>query len=148
MRRVILYSIFLFVAGGLAAQDISGYWEGKIGITKQDSLTVGLQLDYRADTLYAELDSPDQYFAGQPVTGLQFADSVLSFRVPDFKLSYEVYIIISYNKKGYILNRIISFLRANDRLDGIPSVISILIFFIFSNILVSFIFFELFLISY
>ena len=79
----------MLVAGNLAAQDISGYWEGKIGITKQDSLTVGLQLDYRADTLYAELDSPDQYFTGQPVLDLRFADSVLSFRVPDFKLSYE-----------------------------------------------------------
>ena len=77
------------MAGRLAAQDIPGYWEGKIGITKKDSLTVGLQLEYRADTLYAELDSPDQYFTGQPVTDLQFADSVLSFCVPEFKLSYE-----------------------------------------------------------
>ena len=89
MKRLALFTILLFVAGGLAAQDISGYWEGKIGITKQDSLTVGLQLDYRADTLYAELDSPDQYFTGQPVSDLRFADSVLSFHVPDFKLSYE-----------------------------------------------------------
>ena len=89
MRRVILYSIFLFVTGGLAAQGISGYWEGKIGITKKDSLTVGLQLEYRADTLYAELDSPDQYFTGQPVSDLRFVDSVLSFQVPEFKLSYK-----------------------------------------------------------
>ena len=89
MRRLILYSVFLFVAGGLAAQGISGYWEGKIGITKKDSLTVGLQLEFRADTLYAELDSPDQYFTGQPVSELRFVDSVISFRVPDFKLSYE-----------------------------------------------------------
>ena len=89
MKRIALFTILLLVAGSLAAQDISGYWEGKIGITKQDSLTVGLQLEYRADTLYAELDSPDQYFSGQPVSDLQFADSVLSFQVPDFKLSYE-----------------------------------------------------------
>ena len=89
MKRIALFTILLFVAGNLAAQDISGYWEGKIGITKQDSLTVGLQLEYRADMLYAELDSPDQYFTGQPVSDLRFVDSVLSFRVPDFKLSYE-----------------------------------------------------------
>ena len=89
-RSIFLFSIFLlFVAESLLAQDISGYWEGKIGVSKNDSLTVGLQLDYRADTLYAELDSPDQYFTGQPVAGLRFADSVLSFRVPDFNLNYE-----------------------------------------------------------
>ena len=89
MKKIVLYTILLFVAGGLAAQGISGYWEGKIGITKKDSLTVGLQLEFRADTLYAELDSPDQYFTGQPVSDLRFSDSVLSFRVPEFKLSYE-----------------------------------------------------------
>ena len=80
---------FLFAAGSLAAQDISGYWEGKIAISKKDSLTVGLQLEYQADTLYAELDSPDQFFSGQPVSSLRFVDSTLSFRVPDFNLSYE-----------------------------------------------------------
>ena len=89
MKKIVLYIIILWTAGSLAAQDISGYWEGKIGITKKDSLTVGLQLEFRADTLYAELDSPDQYFTGQPVSELRFADSVISFRVPDFKLSYE-----------------------------------------------------------
>ena len=73
----------------LSAQNLAGYWEGKIGVSKNDSLTVGLQIDYHADTLYAELDSPDQYFTGQPVTGLLFADSTLSFRVPEFNLSYE-----------------------------------------------------------
>ena len=93
MRRTFfLYSIFLIIAGSLAAQNISGYWEGKIAVSKTDSLTIGLQLEYRADTLYAELDSPDQYFTGQPVSDLRFADSVLSFQVPDFKLSYEGWI--------------------------------------------------------
>ena len=91
MKRsfVLLSVFFIFAAGSLAAQDISGYWEGKIAISKKDSLTVGLQLEYQADTLYAELDSPDQFFSGQPVSSLRFADSTLSFRVPDFNLSYE-----------------------------------------------------------
>ena len=80
---------FILAAGSLAAQDISGYWEGKIAVSKTDSLTVGLQLEYQADTLYAELDSPDQYYSGQPVSNLRFVDSMLSFQVPDFKLSYE-----------------------------------------------------------
>ena len=89
MRRLALYCIILFISGSLAAQGLSGYWEGKIALTKTDSLTIGLQIDYHGDTLYAELDSPDQYFTGQPVSDLRFADSVLSFQVPDFKLSYE-----------------------------------------------------------
>lgn len=89
-QSFVLFSIFfLLAARSLPAQNISGYWEGKIGITKTDSLTVGLQIDYQGDTLYAELDSPDQYFTGQPVSGLTFADSAIAFRVPDFGLNYE-----------------------------------------------------------
>ena len=85
----LLTILLLTFAVTLSAQNLAGYWEGKIGITKKDSLTVGLQVDYRTDTLYAELDSPDQYFTGQPVADLRLADSVLSFRVPEFGLSYE-----------------------------------------------------------
>ena len=88
-RSFVLFSIlFLCAACTLPAQNLSGYWEGKIGITKTDSLTIGLQIDYQGDTLYAELDSPDQYFTGQPVSKVSFKDSVLSFRVPEFGLSY------------------------------------------------------------
>lgn len=85
----LLTILLLTFAVTLPAQNLAGYWEGKIGVSKNDSLTVGLQVDYNSDTLYAELDSPDQYFTGQPVSDLRFADSVLSFHVPDFKLSYE-----------------------------------------------------------
>ena len=85
----LLNLLLLTIAATLSAQNLSGYWEGKIGITKTDSLTVGLQIDYQGDTLYAELDSPDQYFTGQPVSGLTFADSAIAFRVPDFGLNYE-----------------------------------------------------------
>ncbi len=73
----------------VSAQTIAGYWEGKIGISKKDSLTIGVQIEYRADTLYIELDSPDQYFTGQPVSDQRFQDSLLSFRVPEFGLSFE-----------------------------------------------------------
>jgi hypothetical protein len=77
------------MSGKLIAQNISGYWEGKIAISKKDSLTLGIQVEYRADTLYIELDSPDQYFTGQPASNVQFEDSVLSFSVPEFGLSFE-----------------------------------------------------------
>jgi len=80
--------LFLFVAGSISAQNLAGYWEGKIAISKKDSLTVGVQIEYQGDTLYIELDSPDQYFTGQPTSKVSFKDSVLSFRVPEFGLSY------------------------------------------------------------
>ena len=85
---VLLSIIFLLATGSLSSQNLAGYWEGEIALSKKDSLTIGLQVDYQGDTLYAELDSPDQYFTGQPVSGLSFADSTLSFRVPEFGLSY------------------------------------------------------------
>ena len=85
---LIIFTVALLTTSQISAQPLTGYWEGKICITKTDSLTVGLQVDYQGDTLYAELDSPDQYFTGQPVSGLMFADSTLSFRVPEFGLTY------------------------------------------------------------
>ena len=89
MKRLLVFAICWLAFGWLAAQDIAGYWEGKIGLTKTDSLTIGVQIDYQGDTLYIELDSPDQYFTGEPVSKIRFEDSVLSFQVPDFNLSYE-----------------------------------------------------------
>lgn len=89
MKRLLVFAVCWLAVGWLAAQDIAGYWEGKIGLTKTDSLTIGVQIDYQGDTLYIELDSPDQYFTGEPVSKIRFEDSVLSFQVPDFNLSYE-----------------------------------------------------------
>lgn len=87
MKRALIYTILVFVVSEISAQDIAGYWEGKIAISKKDSLTLGVQAEYRSDTLYVEMDSPDQYFTGQPVSHVQWKDSVLSFRVP--KLGFE-----------------------------------------------------------
>ena len=87
--NTICLALSLLFAGSLAAQNIAGYWEGKIAVSKQESLTLGIQVEYLNDTLYIELDSPDQYFTGQPATDVQFVDSVLSFQVPKFGLSLE-----------------------------------------------------------
>jgi len=78
----------LFGITALTAQNISGYWEGKIAISKKDSLTIGVQVEYRADTLYVEMDSPDQYYVGAQATDIRFQDSTLSFRVNDIGLSF------------------------------------------------------------
>lgn len=86
---LLFFSVLFLLFPSAYAQDIAGYWEGKIAVSKKDSLTLGLQIEYHGDTLYIELDSPDQYFTGQPVTKALFEDSALSFRVPGFGLSYE-----------------------------------------------------------
>lgn len=89
MKRTILSLILLLTAGTLTAQKLAGYWEGKIAVSKKDSLTIGLQIDYQGDTIHVEIDSPDQYFTGQPVKGLEIIeDSAISFHVSEFHLTY------------------------------------------------------------
>lgn len=88
MKRVLIYTIIVFAATAVSAQEIAGYWEGKIAISKKDSLTIGVQVEYRNDTLYVEIDSPDQYYVGAQATDIRFQDSTLSFRVSDIGLSF------------------------------------------------------------
>ena len=86
---LLLFSALFLFFPSVNAQNIAGYWEGKIAVSKKDSLTLGLQIEYHGDTLHIELDSPDQYVTGQPASKVSFEDSVLSFRVPEFGLSYK-----------------------------------------------------------
>ena len=88
MKRVLIYTIIVFAATAVSAQEIAGYWEGKIAISKKDSLTIGVQVEYRADTLYVEMDSPDQYYVGAQASDIRFQDSTLSFRVSNIGLSF------------------------------------------------------------
>lgn len=88
MKRILIYTIIVFAATAVSAQEIAGYWEGKIAVSKKDSLTIGVQVDHRADTLYVEMDSPDQYYVGAQATDIRFQDSTLSFRVIDIGLSF------------------------------------------------------------
>ena len=88
MKRVLIYTIIVFAATAVSAQEIAGYWEGKIAISKKDSLTIGVQVEYRNDTLYVEMDSPDQYYVGAQASDIRFQDSTLSFRVSNIGLSF------------------------------------------------------------
>ncbi len=86
---LLFFSVLFLLFPSAYAQDIAGYWEGKIAVSKKDSLTLGLQIEYHGDTLYIELDSPDQYVTGQAASKVSFKDSVLSFRVSEYGLSYK-----------------------------------------------------------
>lgn len=88
MKRILIYTIIVFAATAVSAQEIAGYWEGKIAISKKDSLTIGVQVEYRNDTLYVEMDSPDQYYVGAQASDIRFQDSTLSFRVSNIGLSF------------------------------------------------------------
>ena len=88
MKRVLIYTIIVFAATAVSAQEIAGYWEGKIAISKKDSLTIGVQVEYRDDTLHVEMDSPDQYYVGAQASDIRFQDSTLSFRVSNIGLSF------------------------------------------------------------
>jgi pimeloyl-ACP methyl ester carboxylesterase len=72
-----------------SAQNISGYWEGVLHITKQDSLTIGMMIEQRGDSLSVVMDSPNQYYMDIATTARDWHDSVLSWKVADIGASFK-----------------------------------------------------------
>ena len=72
----------------LKSQSIYGYWEGKIAISKSDSLTIGLNITHKSDTIILELDSPDQFFIGQAAEFINIDSSQISFSVSAFDVNF------------------------------------------------------------
>lgn len=88
MRKIIVICLLVRVfCNSIFSQILTGYWEGKIAITKSDSLTIGLWIESKNDTISAELDSPDQYFVGQKVDNVILNDS-LCFVVKSLGVKY------------------------------------------------------------
>lgn len=87
-RTFILLSVLCFLLIAARGQNISGYWEGKIKVGKSDSLAVGLFITHTTDTLYAELDSPDQYFFGQHVDEISFDSTLLQCHISSLNIRY------------------------------------------------------------
>ncbi|MDY6348821.1 MAG: hypothetical protein SPL42_10415, partial [Bacteroidales bacterium] len=71
-----------------SAQEITGYWEGRIGVTKSDSLTIGIDVKTHGDSIVVELDSPDQFFVGQKTDDAVFDGVSLSFAVPSLGIRF------------------------------------------------------------
>lgn len=71
-----------------SAQEITGYWEGRIGVTKSDSLTIGIDVKNHGDSIVVELDSPDQFFVGQKTDDAVFDGVSLSFTVPSLGIRF------------------------------------------------------------
>lgn len=71
-----------------ASAQIVGIWEGKLPVGK-DSLRLVLAVEQRGDSLYAELDSPDQYASGIQVNTIQYRHDTLSFRSNSIGASFK-----------------------------------------------------------
>lgn len=87
MKKLSLIIGILLSSFVCMAQDISGYWQGHLHISKSDSLTVGIYVE-QDDSLRIELDSPDQYAIGMAATQVSFADSVLKWKEPSVNATY------------------------------------------------------------
>ncbi len=80
--------LLLLCIGQCFAQNISGYWQGDIAITKKDTLAVGFFIQQVGDSLHIEADSPDQYAIGLATSGVTWADSTLSLKMPEVSASF------------------------------------------------------------
>ena len=87
MRKVIFCLLCLACYFGASAQ-IAGIWEGKLPVGT-DSLRLVLAVEQRGDSIYAELDSPDQYASGIQVNTIQYRHDTLSFRSNSIGASFK-----------------------------------------------------------
>ena len=88
MRRIIATFFFLLLAFVASAQNISGYWQGVLYVSKSDSLTIGMVVEQQDDTLRVVMDSPDQYYMDIATDESKWEDSTLSWKVKEIGASF------------------------------------------------------------
>ena len=88
MGRFFVTFFFVLLGLSVSAQDISGYWQGVLHITKNDSLTIGMIVNMDNDTLRVVMDSPDQYYMDITTSSSKWEDSTLSWKVKDIGASF------------------------------------------------------------
>ncbi len=79
MRKIFFFILVCITIPFTAFSQIVGIWEGKLPVGK-DSLRLVLAVERHGDSLYAEMDSPDQYAAGIKVNSIHFQDDTLIFK--------------------------------------------------------------------
>lgn len=87
-KRILVLFFGIILTNGASAQNISGYWEGILRITKQDSLTIGMLVEQHGDSLNVVMDSPDQYYNDIATTERTWGDSALAWKVSDLGASF------------------------------------------------------------
>jgi len=88
MGRYFATFFFSLLAYILSAQDISGYWQGVLYVTKTDTLTIGMLVEQHGDSLNVVMDSPDQYYNDIATTERTWGDSALAWKVSDLGASF------------------------------------------------------------
>ena len=88
MGRYFATFFFSLLAYILSAQDISGYWQGVLYVTKTDTLTIGMLVEQHGDSLNVVMDSPDQYYNDIATTERNWGDSTLAWKVSDLGASF------------------------------------------------------------
>lgn len=88
MGRFFATLFFYLLAFVASAQNISGYWQGTLHVSKTDSLTIGMMVDMDDDTLRVVMDSPDQYYMDIATNSSKWEDSTLSWKVKDIGASF------------------------------------------------------------
>lgn len=88
MGRFFVTFFFFLFAFAVSAQDIAGYWQGVLHVSKTDSLTVGMMVDQKDDTLRVVMDSPDQYYMDIATDESKWEDSTLSWKVKEIGASF------------------------------------------------------------
>lgn len=88
MSRYLTTLLFLLFGLSVSAQNISGYWQGVLHITKNDSLTIGMLVEQTDDTLRVVMDSPDQYYMDISTNESKWEDSTLSWKVNEIGASF------------------------------------------------------------
>ena len=71
-----------------AFSQIAGVWEGKLPVGT-DSLRLVLAVEQHGDSLYAEMDSPDQYAAGIEVNSISFQHDTLKLKSKSVGTSFQ-----------------------------------------------------------
>ena len=88
MQGLCLVLCLCFCTAQASAQDISGYWQGVLHISKSDTLTIGMMVEWQGDSLSVVMDSPDQYYMDIATTERDWHDSVLTWKVADIGASF------------------------------------------------------------
>ena len=100
MHRFHLIVILLLFPFAAFSQ-IAGVWEGKLPVGT-DSLRLVLAVEQHGDSLWAEMDSPDQYAAGIEVNSISFKNDTLKLKSKSIGATFQAI----YNTENEVISGI------------------------------------------
>jgi hypothetical protein len=98
-KTIICFFLFLFPF--FAFSQIAGIWEGKLPVGT-DSLRLVLAVEQHGDSLWAEMDSPDQYATGIEVNSISFKDDTLKLKSKSIGATFQAI----YNTENEVISGI------------------------------------------